>query len=63
MGEPHDTEPMTNTSRPFTVVANGGQCTTHCKSLQGAIRSSKGFAPIFTSIVIQHNGEIVKVIR
>ena len=54
---------MTSTSRPFTVVANGGQCTTHCKSLQGAIRSSKGFAPIFTSIVIQHNGEIVKVIR
>jgi len=57
---------MTNTSpRPFTVVGNsvGGQCTTHCKTLQGAIRSSKKFAPIFTSILIECDGEIVKVIR
>jgi len=57
---------MTNTSpRPFIVVGNsvGGQCTTHCKTLQGAIRSSKKFAPIFTSIFIECDGEIVKVIR
>jgi hypothetical protein len=53
----------TNTARPFAVVANGGECITHCKNLQGAIRSAKGFAPSFTSIVIRHNGEVVKVIR
>lgn len=53
----------TNTTRPFAVVANGGECITHCKNLQGAIRSAKGFAPSFTSIVIRHNGEVVKVIR
>jgi hypothetical protein len=52
----------TNTARPFVVVADG-QANTHCKTLQGAIRSAKGFAPCWTSIVIRHNGEVVKVIR
>jgi hypothetical protein len=52
----------TNTPRPFVVVADG-QANTHCKTLQGAIRSAKGFAPCWTSIVIRHNGEVVKVIR
>ena len=56
-------KPMnTNTARPFVVVADG-QANTHCKTLQGAIRSAKGFAPCWTSIVIRHNGEVVKVIR
>jgi hypothetical protein len=54
---------MTRT-RDFTVIATGdGVSMTHCTSLQGAIRSAKGFAPCFTSIVIRHNGEVVKVIR
>ncbi len=55
---------MKPTSRPFTVVADGdGRCMTHCSSLQGAIRSAKGFSPTFTSIAILKNGEVVKVIR
>jgi hypothetical protein len=55
---------MTNTTRSFTVHALGdGVCMTHCKTLAGAIRSAKGFAPCFTSIVIRHNSEVVKVIR
>lgn len=56
---------MINTTRPFAVVADGKRwaCITHCKNLQGAIRIAKGFAPSFTSIVIRHNGEVVKVIR
>lgn len=54
---------MTNTARPFTVVADHGDCVTHCSSLKGAMRSAKGFAPSFTSIVIRHNGELVKVVR
>jgi hypothetical protein len=60
------TEPaMTrSTSRPFTVHAQGdGVCMTHCSTLAGAIRSAKKFAPSFTSIVIRHNGEVVKVVR
>jgi hypothetical protein len=57
------TEPMTNTARPFTVVADHGDCVTHCSSLKGAMRSAKGFALSFTSIVIRHNGELVKVVR
>lgn len=54
---------MASTTRPFAVVADNGACITHCTSLQGAVRSAKGFAPSFTSIVIRHNGEVVKVIR
>ena len=54
---------MTTTARPFTVVADHGDCVTHCTSLKGAMRSAKGFAPSFTSIVIRHNGELVKVVR
>ena len=54
---------MATITKPFAVVADGGACITHSKSLQGAIRSAKGFAPTFTSIVIRHNGEVVKVIR
>ena len=53
---------MTSTVRPFTVAADG-QAVTWCKTLAGAIRSSKGFSPDFKSLVICHNGEIVKVIR
>ena len=56
---------MTTTrTRDFTVIANGdGVCMTHCTTLAGAVRSAKGFAPSFTSIVIRHKGEVVKVIR
>lgn len=55
---------MATATRDFTVIADGdGRCMTHCTSLQGAIRSAKGFAPTFTSIVIRHKGEVVKVIR
>ena len=57
---------MTTTkTRDFTVVATGanGGCMTHCTSLAGAVRSAKGFAPSFASIVIHHKGEVVKVIR
>ncbi len=56
---------MTNANRPFTVRAQDseGVATTHCATLQGAIRSAEGFAPCFTSLVILHNGEVVKVIR
>lgn len=54
----------TTRTRDFTVIANGdGVCMTHCTTLAGAVRSAKGFAPSFTSIVIRHNGEVVKVIR
>lgn len=54
----------TTTARPFTVVAQGdGVCMTHCTTLAGAVRSARGFAPCFTSIVIRHNGEVVRVIR
>jgi hypothetical protein len=56
---------MAYANRPFTVIGHDGfgQTTTHCASLQGAVRSAKGFAPSFTSLVICHNGEVVKVIR
>jgi hypothetical protein len=54
---------MTATARPFTVVADGGACVTYCSSLKGAIRSAKNFSPLFTSLVIRHNFELVKVIR
>jgi hypothetical protein len=54
---------MTATARPFTVVADGGACVTYCSSLKGAIRSAKNFSPLFTSLVIRHNFDVVKVIR
>lgn len=54
----------TTKTRDFTVIATGdGVSMTHCTSLAGAVRSAKGFAPCFTSIVIRHKGEVVKVIR
>jgi hypothetical protein len=51
--------------RPFLVYgkSSDGGCKTHCGSLKGAERSAKGFAPCYTSLVIYHNGEMVKVIR
>ena len=57
--------PIMTAARPFLVVAHSPQgCgQTHCASLKGAERSAKGFAPCYTSIVIRHNGEVVKVIR
>lgn len=56
---------MATATRDFTVIATDseGVSMSHCTSLQGAIRSAKGFAPTFTSIVIRHKGEVVKVIR
>lgn len=54
---------MTNTPRPFTVIADGGACITYCSSLKGAIRSAKNFSPDFKSLVIRHNFDLVKVIR
>ena len=54
---------MKNNTKPFAVVADGGACITHCTSLAGAIRSARGFAPSFASIIIRHNGETVKVVR
>ena len=63
---------MAYANRPFTVLAtvenpaNPRACSvsmTHCASLAGAIRSAKGFAPCYTSLVILHNDEVVKVIR
>jgi hypothetical protein len=59
---------MTTTkARSFTVVAastpDAASCMTHCSSLAGAIRSAKGFHPSFTSIVIRHDGEVIKVVR
>ena len=53
----------TTTARPFTVVADDGACVTHCSTLAGAVRSAKRFAPSFASLVIRHNGEVVRVIR
>lgn len=53
----------TTNTRPFAVVADHGACITHCTTLAGAIRSAKGFGPGFRSIVIRHNGEVVRVIR
>jgi hypothetical protein len=55
----------TTKTRDFAVIAtdNEGVSTSHCTSLAGAVRSAKGFAPCFTSIVIRHKGEVVKVIR
>ena len=50
-------------ARPFLVAGNPGGCQTRCASLKGAERSAKGFAPVYTSLVIYHNGEVVKVIR
>lgn len=58
---------MASKTRDFTVVAgstpHAASCMTHCSSLAGAIRSAKGFHPSFTSIVIRHKGEVVKVVR
>jgi len=54
---------MAKNVKPFAVVADGGACITHCASLAGAIRSARGFAPSFTSIVIRHDGQTVRVIR
>ena len=57
----------TTKTRDFTVVAastpDAASCMTHCTSLAGAVRSAEGFHPSFTSIVIRHKGEVVKVIR
>ena len=49
--------------RPFTVVADHGACVTYCKTLEGALRSAKNFSPMFNSLVIRHNLDLVKVIR
>jgi hypothetical protein len=53
---------MANTVKPYCVVADG-QAVTFCKSLAGAVRSAKGFAPCFKSLEIRCNGRLLEVIR